>query len=287
MFKQLGLIGCGLIGGSFALALKEAGWVESVSGFSVTQTTTKLAKELGVIDNISSSAALAVKGSDLVLIAVPVQAVESCLKEIAPYIEPGCLVMDVGSTKEDITRAAKKCLGEKISQFVPTHPIAGKELAGVVHANKDLFKDRPLILTPLEQTHNAMLDLARKAWTLLGSKVHQMSPQDHDIAFAAVSHLPHLIAFAYMNGLIKQSEHEQFLSVAGPGFRDFSRIAGSDPKVWRDIFFSNSVNLQDQILRFKTEIERLELLIKSENSQELIKAIEASKVARNQWTINS
>jgi prephenate dehydrogenase len=287
MFKQLGLIGCGLIGGSFSLALKEAGRVERVCGFSATQKTTLMAKELGVIDEICGSPAHAVEGSDLVLIAVPVQAVESCLKEIAPHLQKGCLVMDVGSTKEDIARAAKKCLGEKVSQFVPTHPIAGKELSGVAHATKDLFKDRPLILTPLEQTHKALIDRAHQVWTLLGSKVHQMSPQDHDIAFAAVSHLPHLIAFAYMNALVKQSEHEQFLSVAGPGFRDFSRIAGSDPKVWRDIFFSNSVNLQNQLTQFKTEIERLELLIKSENSEELIKAIEISKFTRNQWTINS
>ena len=287
MFKQLGLIGCGLIGGSFSLALKESGVVERVCGFSVTQKTTLMAKELGVIDEICNSPAQAVKGSDLVLIAVPVQAVESCLKEITPYLQTGCLVMDVGSTKQDIARAAQRCLGENVSQFVPTHPIAGKELSGVAHATKDLFKDRPLILTPLEQTDKALLDQAHGLWTLLGSKVHQMSPQDHDSAFAAVSHLPHLIAFAYMNALVKQPEHDRFLSVAGPGFRDFSRIAGSDPKVWRDIFFSNSLNLQDQLTQFKTELERLELLIKAENSEELIKAIDISKVARNKWTINS
>jgi prephenate dehydrogenase len=286
MFKQLGLIGCGLIGGSFALALKQAGWVDRVCGFSSTRETLESALELGVIDEICSDAQSAVKGSDLVLIAIPVQATKGCLKDIAPYIGENCLVMDVGSTKESIASAATALLGAKVSQFVPAHPIAGKELAGVAHASKDLFIDRPVILTPLTQTPAALLERAAKVWTRLGSKVHQMSAQDHDAAFAAVSHLPHLIAFAYMNGLVHQDEHEQFLSIAGPGFRDFSRIAGSDPKVWRDIFFDNPTNLKKQITHFKNELDAIEQLIDRQDSTALIKFIETSQITRNQWKMN-
>jgi len=286
MFKQLGLIGCGLIGGSFALALKEAGLVERVCGFSATQQTMSLAKEMGVIDELCTNVSNAVEGSDLVLIAIPVQAIEGCLKDIAPYIGPACLVMDVGSTKQNIAQAAKAFLGDKFSQFVPTHPIAGKELVGVANANAELFKDRPLILTPLQETQTALIERARRVWTLVGSKVHEMSPQEHDIAFAAVSHLPHLIAFAYMNGLVKQSAHEQFLSVAGPGFRDFSRIAGSDPKVWRDIFFANRANLKEQINNFKNELEAIERFVETQDSSALVQYIETSQVTRNRWTIN-
>ena len=286
MFKQLGLIGCGLIGGSFALALKEAGLVERVCGFSATQQTMSLAKEMGVIDELCTNVSNAVEGSDLVLIAIPVQAIEGCFKDIAPYIGPACLVMDVGSTKQNIAQAAKAFLGDKFSQFVPTHPIAGKELVGVANANAELFKDRPLILTPLQETQTALIERARRVWTLVGSKVHEMSPQEHDIAFAAVSHLPHLIAFAYMNGLVKQSAHEQFLSVAGPGFRDFSRIAGSDPKVWRDIFFANRANLKEQINNFKNELEAIERFVETQDSSALVQYIETSQVTRNRWTIN-
>ena len=286
MFKQLGLIGCGLIGGSFALALKEAGWVERVCGYSATQLTLKTAKDMGVIDEICGDTCSAVMGSDIVLIAIPVQAIEECLKEITPFLGPECLVMDVGSTKENIAQAAKLFMGDKLSQFVPTHPIAGKELVGVTHASAELFRDRPLILTPLAQTKLQLLDKAHKVWTKLGSKVHKMTPNEHDKAFAAVSHLPHLIAFAYMNGLIKQSDHEQFLSIAGPGFRDFSRIAGSDPKVWRDIFFANQPNLKKQLNQFKVEIEAIEKLIETQDSKELVKFIVISQAARNQWTLN-
>jgi len=257
-----------------------------VCGYSATQLTLKTAKDMGVIDEICGDTCSAVMGSDIVLIAIPVQAIEECLKEITPFLGPECLVMDVGSTKENIAQAAKLFMGDKLSQFVPTHPIAGKELVGVTHASAELFRDRPLILTPLAQTKLQLLDKAHKVWTKLGSKVHKMTPNEHDKAFAAVSHLPHLIAFAYMNGLIKQRDHDQFLSVAGPGFRDFSRIAGSDPKVWRDIFLANRKNLKEQITHFKNELQAIEHFIDNEDSASIVECIKASQVARNEWIIN-
>jgi prephenate dehydrogenase len=284
MVKQLALIGCGLIGGSFALALKSAAGVDRVFGFSSTESTLIRAKKMGVIDQISPSAGAAVRGADLVLIAVPVGAMPACFSAIADHLEPQALVMDVGSTKENIARLAKQLLGDKLPQFVPAHPVAGKELAGVEHAVADLFLNRPLILTPLAQTKLQWIDRAHKIWSSLGALVHNMSVDEHDRAFAAVSHLPHFIAFAYMNGLISQQQHENFLSVAGPGFKDFSRIAGADPKVWSDIFFDNAANLKEQIFYFKKELDRLEQVLTLKDETGMAALIESSKKARLSWS---
>jgi prephenate dehydrogenase len=287
MFKQLGLIGCGLIGGSFALALKRAGLVERVVGFSSTEKTLELSKTLGVIDEVATSAQQACSGSDLVLVAVPVRSIASCLSSIKDSVEPGALLMDVGSTKSEVEQSARNALGEKIAQFIPAHPIAGKELAGVANSSADLFENRALILTPLPENKLILIERAHKVWTAIGSNVHKMSTHEHDTAFAAVSHLPHLIAFAFMNALIGQSNHEHMLSIAGPGFRDFSRIAGSDPLVWRDIFFSNKDNLKSQLAHFSSALQSLERALDQNDSDALVNMIELSRVARGNWQINS
>ncbi len=286
MFKKLALIGCGLIGGSFALALKKAKMVDHVIGFSSTQATLTRAKAGGVIDEMSTNLGQAVVGADLVLLAIPVRSIGQCFRDIRDFIEPGALLMDVGSTKHDIENDAVAFLGDKLSQFVPSHPIAGKEKSGVDNASAELFLNRPLILTPLSQTQPKLVETARLIWTTLGSRVHLMSSRDHDNAFAAVSHLPHLIAFAFMNGLMGQPNFEQLLSVAGPGFRDFSRIAASDPTVWKDIFFSNKENLKKQVHLFSSSLQTLEQLIDNEDSDALIKIIELSRSTRSSWQID-
>ncbi len=268
------------------MALKKAKLVDHVIGFSSTQATLMRAKAGGVIDEMSTSLEQTVRGADLVLVAIPVQSIGQCFKEIREFIDPGALLMDVGSTKQDVEAYAVAFLGDKLSQFVPSHPIAGKEKSGVDHASADLFRNRSLILTPLAQTKPALVETARLIWSTIGSRVHLMSSCDHDNAFAAVSHLPHLIAFAFMNGLIDQPNHEQLLSVAGPGFRDFSRIAASDPVVWRDIFFSNKENLKKQARLFCASLQTLEQLIEEENSDALIKIIELSRSSRSNWHID-
>ncbi|MDP1684687.1 prephenate dehydrogenase/arogenate dehydrogenase family protein, partial [Hydrogenophaga sp.] len=239
MFEQLGLIGCGMMGGSFALALKRAGLVKRVVGYSKSPSTTERARQLGVIDVEAPSALLAVSGADLVLLAVPVSATEATFKAIRHLVRGDVLIMDVGSTKREVIDAARRVLKDQVGVFVPTHPIAGKEFAGVDHADPDLYKGRQVILTPIERTLTAQLEKAHKVWTALGCHVKQMSPEAHDAAYAAVSHLPHLVAFALMNGIHSQPQADDFLSLAGPGFRDFTRIAASDPVVWRDILMSN------------------------------------------------
>jgi prephenate dehydrogenase len=210
MFEQLGLIGCGLMGGSFALALKRAGLVKRVVGYSKSPSTTERARNLGVIDVEAPSALLAVSGADIVLVAVPVAATEATFKAIKHLVTPQMLVMDVGSTKREVIDAGRRALREQIGSFVPAHPIAGKEVSGVEHADADLYTGKQIILTPIERTLPVQLQKAMDVWTALGCRVLQMTPEEHDAAFAAVSHLPHLIAFALMNGISSQAQGKEF-----------------------------------------------------------------------------
>jgi prephenate dehydrogenase len=287
MFEQLGLIGCGLMGGSFALALKRAGLVKRVVGYSKSPSTTERARSLGVIDVEAPSALLAVSGADIVLIAVPVAATEATFKAIKHLVTPSMLIMDVGSTKRDVIDAGRRALREHIGSFVPAHPIAGKEVSGVENSDPDLYTGRQVILTPIERTQTVQLQKAVDVWTALGCRVLQMSPEQHDAAFAAVSHLPHLISFALMNAISGQPQGKDYLSLAGPGFRDFTRIAASDPKVWRDIMMSNREELLAQSKIFQRNLQALELMISSGNAEALEGLLEQASNTRANWTMAS
>ncbi len=287
MFQQLGVIGCGLMGGSFALALKRAGLVRKVVGYSKSPSTTERAKKLGVIDVAAESALLAVSGSDIVLIAVPVAAIETTFKAIRHLVEPGVLVMDVGSTKRDVVDAARRVLKERVPSFVPAHPIAGKEVAGIQHADASLYAGRQVILTPLPQTSPELVQKATDVWSAIGSQVLRMTPENHDAAFAAVSHLPHLLAFAYFGSVLNQPAGKDFLSLAGPGFRDFTRIAAGDPTVWRDILVANREELLKQSQRFRQSLDALEHVILSGNAEALEDLIRSVSESRAQWQMNS
>jgi len=283
MFEQLGLIGCGLMGGSFALALKRAGLVKRVTGFSPSTASSQKALQMGVIDAAVPSALAAANGSDIVLLAVPVAATEATLQRIAPAVTPQMLIMDVGSTKGDVLAAAQRALGEHIGSFVPAHPIAGKEMAGVAHADAHLYQGCQVILTPTGQTQSPQLQQAHKVWQALGSRVVQMSPEAHDAAFAAVSHLPHLLAFAMMNAITGQPQGQEFLALAGPGFRDFARIAASDPKVWRDILLANRQELLAQSQHFQAQLRAFETLMTQGDGAALESLIVQASGARSQW----
>ena len=287
MFKQLGLIGCGLMGGSFALALKEAGLVERVIGYSKSPSTTEKARQLGVIDQVAESALLAVSGADIVLVAVPVAATDATLRAIRHLVNPGTLFMDVGSTKRDVVDAVRRVLKERAGTFVPAHPIAGKELAGVQHADAQLYRDRQVILTPIAQTDPVLLEKARVVWTAIGSRVVEMSPEAHDAAFAAVSHFPHLLAFGYMAGLLQQKDSEQFLALAGPGFRDFTRIAASDPAIWRDILIANREEVLKQSERFRGALAVLERVLQDCHGDALEALIKGVSQARGHWRLSA
>jgi prephenate dehydrogenase len=287
MFNQLGVIGCGLMGGSFALALKRAGLVNRVIGYSKSPSTTEKAKKLGVIDIAAESALLAVSGSDIVLIAVPVAATEATFRAIRHLVEPGVLVMDVGSTKRDVVDAARRVLKERIASFVPAHPIAGKEAGGVSHADASLYNGRQVILTPLPSTNADLLQKATDVWAAIGSQVLRMTPENHDAAFAAVSHLPHVLAFVYFNSIAGQPAGRDFLSLAGPGFRDFTRIAASDPLVWRDVLMSNREEVLKQSERFRRELEALESALKHGNADALEDQIRRASEGRSGWHLSN
>ena len=287
MFNQLGVIGCGLMGGSFALACKRAGLVKRVIGYSKSPSTTEKAKRLGVIDQVAESALLAVSGSDIVLIAVPVAATEATFKAIRHLIEPGVLIMDVGSTKRDVVDAARRVLKEHVVSFVPAHPIAGKEVAGIDHADATLYSGRQVILTPLPQTSPELLQRATDCWAAIGSQVLRMTPENHDAAFAAVSHLPHMLAYAYFNSVAKHPAGRDYLSLAGPGFRDFTRIAASDVAVWRDILMANREEVLKQSQRFRHSLEAMELAMKSGNVEALEDMIRSASNARVGWQMNA
>ncbi len=287
MFEQLGLIGCGLMGGSFALALKRAGLVKRVVGYSKSPSTTEKARQMGVIDVEAPSALLAVSGADIVLLAVPVSATEATLKAIRHLVTKDMLIMDVGSTKRDVVDAARRVLRENVGSFVPCHPIAGKEVSGVEYSDSDLYSGKQIILTPVERTLVHHLDRATQLWEALGCKVQKMSPEAHDTAFAAVSHLPHLIAFAVINAIAGQVNGKELLALAGPGFRDFSRIAASDPKMWRDVLLANRHELLEQSKAFHRSLKAMETMIETGNADALETLIAQASNVRAHWRMGA
>jgi prephenate dehydrogenase len=283
MFEQLGLIGCGLMGGSFALAMKKAGLVKRVVGYSKSPSTTERARQMGVIDVEAPSALMAVSGADIVLLAVPVSATEASFKAIKHLITPNMLIMDVGSTKRDVVDASRRVLKEHAGVFVAAHPITGKEVSGVEHADPDLYFGKQVILTPTERTQVVQLKKAVDLWTALGCQVLQMSPEAHDAAYAAVSHLPHLIAFALMNAITDQPNGKDYLSLAGPGFRDFTRIAASDAHMWRDVLMANRQELLAQSKLFQKAMMNLEQMIMRDEVESLEAEIDKASLTRAQW----
>ena len=275
------------MGGSFALALREAGLVQTIVGFSASEKTRQRAVELKVIDQACHSVAEAVQGADLVLLAVPVGAMHSSFAAMRDVLQPNTLLMDVGSTKCDVIAAAQETLGERLNCFVPAHPIAGKEVAGIEHAESTLYQERRTILTPLPKTGIHRLQAAHEVWTAVGSHVSTMTPEVHDATFAAVSHLPHMLAFAAVNALTAQSQGAAYLEMAGPGFRDFSRIAASDASVWRDILNANHAEVLKQVQHFRNALDQFEDALKLGDTQALQHLIQQASDVRSAWTLQA
>ena len=286
-FQRLALIGCGLMGGSFALAARQAGLVQTIVGFSASEKTRQRARELRVIDQACTSVAEAVRGADLVLLAVPVGAMPESFAAMAPALSAQALLMDVGSTKCDVIAAAVATLGDKLSCFVPAHPIAGKEVAGIDHADAQLYQDRRTILTPLSSNSMRHTKLAHDIWSALGSHVSTMTAADHDQTFAAVSHLPHLLAFAAVHALTTHPQGADYLDMAGTGFRDFSRIAASDPSVWRDILSANRTEVLAQLAHFRASLALFEAAMQQGDTKGLQQLIQQASDVRSGWALPS
>jgi prephenate dehydrogenase len=267
--------------------LREAGLVQTIVGFSASEKTRQRAVELKVIDQACHSVAEAVQGADLVLLAVPVGAMHSSFAAMRDVLQPNTLLMDVGSTKCDVIAAAQETLGERLNCFVPAHPIAGKEVAGIEHAESTLYQERRTILTPLPKTGIHRLQAAHEVWTAVGSHVSTMTPEVHDATFAAVSHLPHMLAFAAVNALMAQAQGAAFLDMAGPGFRDFSRIAASDASVWRDILNANHAEVLKQVQHFRNALDQFEDALKFGDTQALQHLIQQASDVRSAWTLQA
>jgi prephenate dehydrogenase len=277
------VVGVGLIGGSFALALKRAGAAERIVGVGRSRESLDRALALRVIDVAAPSLAEALVGADLVLVAAPVQQAVSTLYQLAAHLEPETALTDAGSTKQDIVAAAYAALGERVHQFVPAHPIAGAELSGVAAARWELFERRRVVLTPLPESADWAVSAVRRAWGLTGAYLTEIPPAEHDRVFAAVSHLPHLLAYALTHELSQRPDAEQLFGYAAGGFRDFTRIAGSHPEMWRDISLANRDFLLAEIDSFQTALGDLRRLIDARDGPAIEAIFSRARLARERW----
>lgn len=281
------IFGVGLIGGSLALALKKAGVATHIVGIGRNQDSLKTALSLGVIDEAQTDIAQAMEGADIVVIATPVAQTPEILAAIAPHLKADTIITDAGSTKSDIAgyvaNAAQNLTPALLSQFVGGHPIAGAEKSGVSAANADLFFGKNVVLTPNKQTSKQALSKVRALWEATGANVLEMSSEAHDQIFAAVSHLPHLLAFALVNDLANRKNSQQLLDFAASGFRDFTRIAGSSPEMWRDISLANREALLSELEAYQSELKLLQKLLENKDGAGLEAMFETASNARNAW----
>jgi prephenate dehydrogenase len=283
VFKKITIFGVGLIGGSFALALKKAGAVQCVVGVGRTIASLERAKELGIIDVISTSVAEALRDTDLVLIAAPVAQTEAILEAIEPHLQAGTVVTDAGSTKTDVVAAARKALGQKIAQFVPGHPIAGRELNGPDAAIDDLYVGKKVVLAPLPENVSTDVERVAGAWQQCGAITHKLTAENHDSIFAAVSHLPHLLAYALVDDIAKKPHADLLFQYAASGFRDFTRIAGSSPEMWRDITLANQSALLSELDAYIAKLSQLRSLLAAGDGKAIEAVYSNAQQARHDW----
>nr|WP_298138200.1 bifunctional prephenate dehydrogenase/3-phosphoshikimate 1-carboxyvinyltransferase [uncultured Pseudomonas sp.] len=278
------VVGLGLIGGSFAKGLRERGLCREVVGVDLDPQSRRLAVELGVVDRCEENLADACKGAELIQLAVPILAMEKLLGELAKLELGDAVLTDVGSAKGNVVRAARLAFGEMPARFVPGHPIAGSEQSGVEASNPDLFRRHKVILTPLEQTNPQALQLVDSLWRELGADVEHMQVEHHDQVLAATSHLPHLLAFGLVDSLAKRSENLEIFRYAAGGFRDFTRIAGSDPVMWHDIFLANREAVLHTLDLFRGDLDALRDAVDAGDGHQLLGVFTRARVAREHFS---
>lgn len=285
MFKKLCVIGVGLIGGSIAKAARANKLAQTIVGFGRLDDVEnlQLAKDLNVIDEFYTDIEAAILDADFVVIATPVAATENILKLLKPFWSAQTLYSDVGSTKGNVIEAAKAVFGFVPDNFIPAHPIAGAENSGVQASLVDLFLAKRLIITPVENTNMIALEKLETFWEKIGALVSIMDVQQHDNVLAATSHLPHLLAFALVDMLGQRDEQEAILKYAAGGFRDFTRIASSDPTMWTAICEANKTELLPLLDQFKTELSKIQQLLESESYDQLFELFTYAKTARQRF----
>lgn len=284
MINKLVIFGVGLIGGSLALALRNAGYCSQIVGCSRKAENLQRAVELGVIDGFTLDPQEAVRGADMVFLAVPVGSMQTVLQQIEPALEPDVVITDGGSAKGAIVSAAQSSLGvDALRRFVPGHPIAGRERSGVDAALGDLYRNKRVILTPLEETDASATSKVTKMWQAAGALVENMSVALHDEVLAATSHLPHVLAFSLVDTLLKRPQSEDILRYAAGGFKDFTRIASSDPVMWRDICLHNDAAVLDMISALQDNLNAFSAMIAAQDSAGLLDLMNTSKQARDRY----
>jgi len=282
MINKLCIVGMGLIGGSLARALKVADAVNHVIAVGRDETHLKRAVELGVADSYEMSITHAVTDADVIVVAVPVGSMKSVFSELAGNIKSDAVITDVGSVKGNVVRNAVEVLGDSLSRFVPGHPIAGTEKSGVEASFAELYSGQRVILTPLEETAALATQTITQMWHAAGAEVVSVSVEHHDEVLAATSHLPHVLAYTLVDTLAQMHEHREIFKFAAGGFKDFTRIASSDPKMWHDICLNNRDSLLDMLTRFSSDMSKLTKAIEDEDSEFILKLFTRAKTARDQ-----
>jgi prephenate dehydrogenase len=280
---KLVVVGVGLIGGSVAAALKRRMVVDRVIGVGRSSANIERALSLGVVDEIAQDVAAAAREADIVLVAVPVRQTGGVLRQLREVVRAGVIVTDAGSTKCDFARAAEEVFGTALGSVVPGHPIAGAERTGVEAANADLFSGKRTVLTPLPQTNPQAVDRVTSMWRACGAEVIQMTAQHHDAVFSTVSHLPHVLSYALVEMIASRENAEELFSFAASGFRDFTRIAGSSPEMWRDICSANAEQLLRDIDVYQRALTVLANHIRSGEMEQVEAIFSAAAKARNAW----
>ncbi len=278
--NKLVVAGVGLIGGSFALALKAAGRVERVVGVGRSRANLQQAIAAGVVDETAASLEMALPGADLVLLAAPVGQNVRLMARLAAHLDGRTLVTDAGSTKQDVVASARRLLGHHLPRFVPAHPIAGAERSGAGAASAALYRGRTVVLTPLPETDPQARDTVRALWEACGARVVEMAPERHDRILAAVSHLPHLVAFALMDLIASEPEAEILLRFAGPGFRDMTRIAASSPEMWRDVCLANRGALLELLDALRARLDQVRSQLAQQDGEALERLFARAREAR-------
>jgi prephenate dehydrogenase len=278
---KLAIVGTGLIGGSFALALKQAGAVGEVLGVGRSAASLELAKQRGLIDRAVDWAQAG--QADCILLALPVGETEAVLKNLAPHLKAGAIVTDAGSTKANVVAAARTILKGRFGDFVPGHPIAGSEQSGPAAARADLYQGKRVVLTPGPDTRSDALATVRALWEAAGAQVETLDAALHDRVFAAVSHLPHLAAFALVDELAQRADGDTFFRFAASGFRDFTRIAGSSPEMWRDIALANREALLVELDAYLAALQALRNAVSAEDAEALLAIFSRARAARELW----
>ena len=280
---RLVVIGVGLIGGSVALSLRAASGVRHVTGVGRSRKNLDLALRLGILDDATDDYAQALAKADIVLVATPVAQNPAVFERIAPHLNSATVVTDAGSTKQDVIATARAALGERFAQFVPGHPIAGTEQSGAAAAFAELFRGRKVVLAPEPETDAAAVAAVTAMWKATGATVATMAAARHDLIFAAVSHLPHLLAFALVEELALRPDAREYFGFAASGFRDFTRIASSSPEMWRDIAIANRDALLAELRRYRGQLERIEQLLGAADAPGLRSLFATARDARNDW----